>query len=326
MSTEIFKRVRQKFIPIEANYKNEIWQIDLMFINVHTHKYILMCCIDIYSRYGQIYLMKDKTAEEARLGIMKFINKIGTPKFIMFDDGGEFKGNAQKYLEDIAETTKITTYGDGTDNKKIKTKMAIVERWNGTIRHSIHIYLEQSGEKKLTQETLNELCDDYNRRKHSGIQVKPVDVMNDKVKPQRVMYKHNIEANELKFKEGDAVRLLQQYKTMEKGRKDKPIWSREVYEIIERKGNRFKISDGKYYPYTRLMKSHYEITIPRNADNAEDESDFMTIDNDGEDTEEAEPIPRKAKPTAKTRNKEKVHIQTREKSTRVRKQKVMYDV
>ena len=262
MSSEIFNVNRkQKYVPIEAAGKNDIWQIDLMFMTIKGRNKIIMCCIDIYTRFGMLYLLKNKTPEEVLAGIRGFIKKIGTPNHLMFDGGTEFKGIVESYLRDITDAKKITTFGDSTSNRKIKTKMSIVERFNGTIRKSINVFIEVNELNTITQENLNELADDYNSRRHKGIGVRPKDAMNDKAVPKRVMYKHNIESDDLPFKVGDAVRLLIQYDDMETGRKDKPRYTRDVYYIVNRSGNRFKLSDGEFYPYTRLMKSKDPINV-----------------------------------------------------------------
>jgi hypothetical protein len=189
------------------------------------------------------------------------VKRLGTPKNIYFDGGSEFKGVVESYLRDITDAEKITAYGDGTNNRKIKTKMAVVEAWNGRIRKAINIKVEVEGLNTITQETLNEIADDYNAKKHRGIGVRPKDAMSDKAVPKRIMYKHNIESINLPFKIGDAVRILIQYEDMETGRKDKPRYTRDVYSIIDRNGNRFRLSDGEYYPYTRLMKSREKSNV-----------------------------------------------------------------
>jgi hypothetical protein len=262
MSKEVFNVQRKrKFVPIEANGKNDIWQIDLMFMTINGKQVIIMCCIDVYTRFGMLWLLKDKTPEEVLVGIRKFVKKIGTPQHIFFDGGSEFKGIVESYLRDITDATKVTTYGDATSNRKIKTKMSIVERFNGTIRNSINIYVELNDLNRITQEDLNELADDYNSKRHRSIGVRPKDAMNGKATPKRVMYKYNIETNQLPFKVGDAVRVLIQYENMETGRKDKPRYTRDVYYIVNKSGNRYKLSDGDWYPYTRLMKSKDDITV-----------------------------------------------------------------
>jgi len=248
----------QKYVPIEADFKNEYWQIDLMFMTIKGKSKIIMCCIDVYTRYGLLWLLKDKTPEEVLVGIRHFVKRLGTPKNIYFDGGSEFKGVVESYLRDITDAEKITAYGDSTSNRKIKTKMAIVEAWNGRVRKAINIKVEVEGLNTITQKDLDEVADDYNAKKHRGIGVRPKDAMSDKAVPKRVMYKHNIESINLPFEIGDAVRVLIQYEDMETGRKDKPRYTRDVYSIIDRQGNRFRLSDGEYYPYTRLMKSREE--------------------------------------------------------------------
>jgi hypothetical protein len=251
----------QKYVPIEAQLKNEFWQIDLLFMTIKGKTKIIMCCIDVFTRYGLLWLLKDKTPEEVLVGIRHFVKKIGTPKNIYFDGGSEFKGVVESYLRDITDAEKITTYGDSTSNRKIKTKMSIVERFNGKIRKAVNIMVEVEGLNTITQKDLDEIADDYNSKKHRSIGVRPKDAMNDKATPKRILYKHNIESKDLPFKIGDAVRVLIQYDDMETGRKDKPRYTRNVYYIVNREGNRFKLSDGEFYNYTRLMKSKNPINV-----------------------------------------------------------------
>lgn len=260
MSKEIFKRVINKFIPIEADGVNDVCQSDIFFVNVKGKEKKILSYIDVYSRYALLYLMKDKSAESVLAGLQWFFKKMGTPKTLYTDDDGAYKDVVDKYLKFVDVEHKIAL-GDGLVNKKIKTKMSIVERLHGSLRYSINVYVEENNLKTITQETLNELVDDYNTRKHRGIGVRPRDAIEGKKTPQRVMYKENIDIDDLKFEQGDAVRLLIQYDAMEKGRKDKPKWSRDVYYIVNERGYRYKLSDGKWYPYTRLMKSKDPINV-----------------------------------------------------------------
>ena len=80
MSSEIYHINRkQKYVPIEANGKNDIWQIDLMFMTIKGKEKIIMCCIDVYTRYGLLWLLKNKSPEEVLVGIRHFIKRLGTP-------------------------------------------------------------------------------------------------------------------------------------------------------------------------------------------------------------------------------------------------------
>jgi hypothetical protein len=248
---EVFKTPIRKFLPITASRLNEIWQIDLMFMNTLTLK-VILCVIDIYSRKAWIIKLKSKKAHHTLEG-MKYAMKMigGEPEVVMMDGGVEFKKSFLEFLENKDIEVRVAR-GDNWKATSIKLKQAIVERFNSTARSLILNYREETGKLALTQSDLDILSEDYNRRKHRTIGMSPDDVVAGAIPKQKV-YKHNIQ--ETGFAVGDRVRLLMQYKEMEKGRKDKRVYSKEVYEIVKKKANRFKLNDGKnYYPYTRLLK------------------------------------------------------------------------
>ena len=259
---EIYKRPPKAFLPIIAMRLNEIWQCDLFFItniNVST----ILSVIDIYSRRAWIVKVKTakmkkngKKAEDILESFKYAIEKLGAmPEVVMLDGGVEFQKSYSEYLKNN-DIEKRVVEGDNLHNTNMKLKMSIVERFNSTARSLIKTYLIDNEQQTLTQNDLDKLSVSYNNHKHSTIDATPNEVWLGHKKPKRRMYKHNIEKVTLKV--GNDVRLMYQYKSMEKGRKDKPVYSSKVYKILERYGNTFLISDGKekFYPYTRLLLSN----------------------------------------------------------------------
>ena len=137
--TDIFKHRTNK--PIVADYPNQIWCIDLVDMQTYEtknrgFKYI-MTVIDVFSR--KLFLEPAKLKEAAV--ISKALDKIARqsdvkPKYIICDNGGEFKGDFEIYCK--AHDIKIRR------NRAYSPEAnGIVERANMEIRKLLRdIFLE----------------------------------------------------------------------------------------------------------------------------------------------------------------------------------------
>ena len=254
---ERYKKTLRRYLPIRAHALNEIWQIDLFFIKTLNIK-VVLSVIDIYSRKGWVVsLGRNKRASTALDAFKYAVKKMGAlPQVVMMDGGSEFKRSFTDYLKDNDIEIRIAR-GDALANSNIKLSQAIVERYNRTMRDLLASYLIEEKKRSLTQKDFDILSEDYNRRVHSTIQVSPDAVVNGKMEPVQKLEKYHLSM--VPFNIGDKVRVLKQSKNAFK-QKDKPNYSKEVYEVVQRRYNRFQLSDGEYYPYTRLMKSELPLT------------------------------------------------------------------
>lgn len=251
---EIFAIPKRKFLPIEADFPNEIFQCDLLFYNKNI---TILSVIDVYSRKAFIQKCSSKTATSILKAFKDVLKKFPVePKKIysvQVDDGGEFKGVFKQFLNKN-DIDLVIIEGNSTQDTSIHLKQAIVERYNGTMRNLIKRYLDVEDIKIPTQKDFDILNDGYNEHIHSTIQCSPNKAYSMVEKPRRKLYNYNIKNSDINFKIGTKVRLLIQYKKMSKNAKNRKNYSKEIYKIIDREGHTFKITDGtnNYYPYTRL--------------------------------------------------------------------------
>ena len=255
---EMTKIPIKKFLRIHANELNEIWQLDLFFYDMMGQKKLLSV-IDIYSRKGWVVKLANKKAETVRDAYLYAVNKMGgEPKIMMLDGGTEFKREFMKHVEDKGIEIRIAK-GNSLKLTSTKLKQAIVERYNSTMRSLMKSYLLEENKRILKQEHLDILSEGYNNHTHSSIGYSPNEIVDEGEIPIIKIRKYHI--YKTGFEVGDFVRVLKQYKdNYSKGRKDKINYSKTVYEIIEKDHNKYKLNDGEYYPYTRLIKSKDKLT------------------------------------------------------------------
>lgn len=253
---ELFTKPKRKFLPIIADFPNEIFQIDLMFYNDIT----ILSVIDVFSRKGFIHKVSNKKPTSIKKSFQEILKlypvDIKKVYSVQMDDGNEFKGVFKKYLNDNNVDIVIVS-GNSSADKAIHLKQAIVERFNGTMRSLINNFLDDTEKTKPSQKDFDLLNEGYNEHKHSTIRCTPNQAYSKTKKPDRVIYKHNISQKDIKFNIGDTVRLLLQHPKIVKNRKQKKNYSSRQYIITEREGNTFKLNDdtNEFYPYTRLLLS-----------------------------------------------------------------------
>ncbi len=91
-----------------------------------------MNCIDVYSRYCWLRLLKKKEAAKVRDALIDIIETAGiSPNVIQTDNGGEFKGEFDEYLRDHNISHLFSSTYSPNQN-------AIVERANKDIRKIIN--------------------------------------------------------------------------------------------------------------------------------------------------------------------------------------------
>lgn len=98
--------------------------------------YILVI-IDCFSRFVELYYIKDTTAEEAAKALLAFVGRYGSPLEMMSDRGSQFVN------EIIAEFCKITEINQTTTIAYSKEQNGIVERANKEVmRHLRNIIFD----------------------------------------------------------------------------------------------------------------------------------------------------------------------------------------
>jgi hypothetical protein len=237
-------------------------------------EYIIVV-VDVFSRMADARLMKRKTAEGTLEAFKAIIRNSRTfdgfiPYQITCDFGGEFLGKFEEYCDDNGIEIKIAK-GDGLENKNIKTKTSIAERFNRTLRQYLNYeYQGNKNKNVIRQSTIDRIINEYNRTVSKSINAKPYSVFWNGTIPKVVFRKYNIEGKTNKAKliyhVDDHVRVMKQFDKMSKNGKREIIYSKKVYRIVSRRKNRYTLNDGSEYPYSRLLLTKAPIGIHRDDD------------------------------------------------------------
>ena len=234
--------------------------------------YILVI-IDQYSRYVGAGIQKDKEAETTLKNYKEIIKDYFDNENcdeLYCDGGSEFLGKFKEYIIEKGGKIKICI-GDGLRDKNVKLENSICERVNRTIRDMIKERIPDyaaSNKKDISIGMLDDIVHTINYRKHRTIEKRPIDVWRGKAIPNQSLRKHNIGGdggrNKQTFEIGDKVRVSKQFDKMSKDSKRNELNSKDVYRIVEREGNQYKLNsecNGKrWFKYSRLMISKDKVS------------------------------------------------------------------
>ena len=120
----------------------------------------LLAVIDIFSKYGWLVPLKDKSGKSVAAAFGKKLTE-RKPKLVWLDKGLEFYNKDVKQLVDIYST----------ENEE---KSALVKRWNRTMKERMFKYFSANSTKRNTN-VLNALVQQYNNSHHSMIKMTPVE-------------------------------------------------------------------------------------------------------------------------------------------------------
>jgi hypothetical protein len=241
-SAQADKRTFKKYyVPIYA--PRGWYQMDLMDMSQvsakkgnQNMKFVLVI-IEIYSRYGFAYPLKNKEPVTVLEGLKKWKEDVGQRdiKGVWSDDGSEWKGVVGKWLKDEGIAHKVV-------DKWGKNSMGIVERWIRTLRMRIRqVWIEN--DNLIWLPFLEQVVREYNTTVHSRMNANPTLVWEGESEPR---FKRKIVDNYIPA--GTKVRLLLLKKTFDK-LSALPNWSKEIYTVGERVGNRFELKETeKTYP------------------------------------------------------------------------------
>lgn len=239
--------------------KDDLWEFDLCDMQTlakHNdgYKYI-MSVIDVFSKYGWMVPLKNKTAKQVTTALRNIITKSGRkPRNIQSDKGTEFK-NAT--LSSFLKSQGIKQHFPMLQSLQ---KAAIVERFNRTMKEKMFKYFTYKGNDYRTYiDVLQDLVDSYNNTKHSTIKMAPTDVTEKNIAKvyANIKNSHNKQKIGLpKLEIDDFVRIIRKKKTLEHAYTEK--WTREIFrvkQVIEKKPQPlYKVKDlknvmlrGKFY-------------------------------------------------------------------------------
>ena len=219
--------------PVRRNFKrrrvlvsgiNKIWATDLADMQAFSKfnrgiKYLL-AIIDVFSKYGYLIPLKDKTGKSVA-SALKTILKERKPEKMWVDKGKEF------YNKDVKELIELYS----TENEE---ESSVVERWIRTMKERMWKYFTDNN-TSVYIDILPDLVEDYNNTRHSSIKMTPVEASKKKneltvwrnLYPDRIK---NIDINP-KFSIGDKVRISKKKKTFEKGYTTR--WTEEIFMITK---------------------------------------------------------------------------------------------
>ena len=130
------------------------------------YKYLLVV-IDIFSRYGWVEPLKDKSANNIVHAFNEILNKGRKPRILRTDAATDFTSkNFQNFLKDN-DIHHFTTHNEKQAN--------YVERFIQTIKKKIWQYMAQKQTERYI-DVLQPVVNSYNRTWHSGIRSEPINV------------------------------------------------------------------------------------------------------------------------------------------------------
>ena len=224
LAEELHKPVTRKFKKrkVYVGGVDRIWAADLVdmksFAKFNKGVKYLLTVIDVFSKYGWIEPLKNKTGIEVA-SALKRIFKERKPEKLWVDKGKEF------YNRDVQSLIPLYS----TENEE---KSSIVERWNRTMKEKMFKYFSANSTRKYI-DVLQEMVRNYNETVHSSTKMTPMEA-SKKENEDRVwinLYSFPKPSHEPAFSVGDKVRITKKKKTFEKGYT--PRWTEEIFEIVE---------------------------------------------------------------------------------------------
>ena len=204
------------------------------------YRYLLMI-IDIFSKFGWIIPLKNKTGESVAQAFKKIFKQARYPKLLFVDRGKEFYN---KDLKKVLQKHNINLYS--TENEE---KNSVVERWNRTIKNRMwRQFTKQTSIQYL--DILPNLLNEYNHHYHRSIKMTPVEA--SKIKNEGIVCYNlygdiKVLQTEAKFKVGDTVRISKcKRKLFDKGYT--PNWTEEIFlvsKVLNTNPLTYKITDLK---------------------------------------------------------------------------------
>ena len=198
----------------------------------HGIKYLL-AVIDVFSKYGWLIPLKDKTGKSVA-SALKTIFKERKPEKMWVDKGKEF------YNKDVKDLIELYS----TENEE---KSSVVERWIRTMKEKMWKYFKTNS-TNVYNNVLPDLVREYNNTRHSSIKMAPVEASEKKNEFTiwKTLYPYRLDILDInpKFSVGDKVRISKKKALFEKGYTTR--WTEEIFTITKIKRTSpvtYKIAD-----------------------------------------------------------------------------------
>ena len=179
---------------------------DLQLISKFNKRFrLLLCVIDIFSKYVWVVLLKDKKGVSIVNAFQKTLNDSNRkPNKIWVDKGSEFYNSSfKKWLKD----NDIEMYSIHNEGKSV-----VAERFIRTLKTKIYKYMTLIS-KNVYIDKLDGIVNEYNNTCHRTIKMKPVDVK-DTTYIDSMEFLCN---KDPKFEVGDHVRISKYKNIFAKG-------------------------------------------------------------------------------------------------------------
>lgn len=237
----------------------DCYQIDVILFPQYlkkrngTNKFLVL--IEILSRKAYVYPIKSNKMSVILEAYEEFIEDVGG-KVLSVEGDNEFNNKAflayNEELEiivntDIAKDDHITKFGN---------KLGIVDAFVKNLKNRVRLYMETNDTLKFI-DVLDDIVKNYNETPHSSLNDEsPIDAKKDPVLLTKIRMEnaeHNTDVSKkITLKVGDHVRVVVGKKVFEKA---KATFSKEIHEILEKVGNKYRVSDlSKLYKHYELLK------------------------------------------------------------------------
>jgi len=207
-----------------VNGIDKIWAADLVemqaFSKFNRGVRYLLTVIDVFTKYGWMLPLKDKTGKSVADVFKEIFKKSKRkPEKLWTHKGREFYNKQVKELG-------VELYS--TENEE---KSSVAERWNRTMKEKMFKYFTANNTNKYI-DVLDDFVERHNNTRHSSKKMTPVEASKkeNEVRVYRNLYQE-FERRPIhaKFKTGDKVRILKKKGLFEKG--FTPNWTEEVFNV-----------------------------------------------------------------------------------------------
>jgi hypothetical protein len=203
---------------------DQIWAADLIDMQAFARdndgvKYLLTV-IDVFSKYGWIVPLHDKSGKSTADGFMKILRGGRRPAKVWVDKGKEFYNKNVKNLVELYST----------ENEE---KSCIAERWVRTMKDKMFKYFTANSTRRYI-DVLDEMVSNYNQTRHSSIKMSPAKASMKTNEKTVFMNLYGDEISEPitpKFSIGDRVRITRKKNIFEKGYTSR--WVEEVFVVSQ---------------------------------------------------------------------------------------------
>lgn len=224
------QEIKQRRKPAQTNsyvadLPRQQFQVDLLDMGERATPRYGFVAIDIFSKKGACFPLRDKTAPGTSEALHKTFGELGYPSSIMCDEGGEFHGEFSKLCKD-----------EDIELLYSRTGGRFVERFIRTLKIAIFNRRKALG-GNWTQYVQNTL-DKYNDSVHSGTHFTPDKIAEHETDfpllkrvKDNLMHKAHFNMNHPDINVGDHVKIRAKPRGLSDYKETFNSWSPEVYRV-----------------------------------------------------------------------------------------------